>query len=134
MNEPIRVAVIGLGRAGWDIHAMALEKLPEKFRIVHVVDRDAARREEATQRFGCRATDNFDAVVADHDVELVIIATPNLLHAPQTIAALRAGKHVVCDKPMATSVAEADAMIAAARESGKVLTVFNNMRYWPDFL
>jgi scyllo-inositol 2-dehydrogenase (NADP+) len=132
--KPINIAIVGLGRAGWDIHALALEKLPEHFKIAAVVDRDAGRRAEACQRFGCGETDHFDNVLADKDIELVVIATPNLLHAPQTIAALRAGKHVVCDKPMATSLAEADAMIRAAEESGRALSIFHNMRYWPDFM
>jgi predicted dehydrogenase len=134
MTQPVNTAIVGLGRAGWDIHAMALQTLPELFRIAAVVDRDAARREEARQRFNCHATDNFDDVLKDPAIELVVIATPNMLHAPQTIAALRAGKHVVCDKPMATSVAEADAMVHAAEESGRALSIFHNMRYWPDFL
>lgn len=134
MSQPIQTAVVGLGRAGWDIHALSLGQLPDLYRIAAVVDRDAARRDEAVARFACRATDRLDAVLADPAIELVVIATPNLLHAPQTIASLRAGKHVVCDKPMATSLADADAMIAAARESGRVLSIFHNMRYWPDFL
>ena len=133
-TERIRTAIVGLGRAGWDIHALTLEQLPELFRIATVVDRDPARREEASQKFGCHTTDNFDDILTDPAIDLVIIATPNLLHAPQTIAALKASKHVVCDKPMATSVAEADAMIHAGNESGRILSIFHNMRYWPDFL
>ena len=134
MSEPISIAIVGLGRAGWDIHAVTLEKLPELFRITSVADRDGGRREEAVSRFACRATDNFDDVLADPAIELVVIATPNLLHAPQTIAALKAGKHVVCDKPMATSLPEAEAMVHASREFGRTLSIFHNMRYWPDFL
>jgi predicted dehydrogenase len=64
-------------------------------------------------------------------VDAVVVATPNYLHAPVTIAALQAGKHVLCEKPMATSAAEADAMIAAAKASGKVLMIAHNQRLAP---
>jgi len=67
--------------------------------------------------------------LADDEVELIVLATPNDVHAPQAIAALEAGKHVVTDKPMSLNGTEADAMIAAARASDRLLTVFQiNMR------
>jgi predicted dehydrogenase len=86
------------------------------------------------QAFGCKAHADVPSLLRDPDVELAIIATPSHVHAEQTIDALRQGKHVVCEKPMAVSVEQADAMIAAAREAGRTLTVFHNMRYTPDFL
>ena len=73
-------------------------------------------------------------MLADRDLELVILATPSHLHAAQTIEALQRGKHVVCEKPMALSAVDADRMIAAAEQGGRLLTIFHNMRYWPDFL
>lgn len=68
------------------------------------------------------------------NVELVVIATPNHLHAAHAIAAMEAGKHVVCEKLMATNPAEAEAMIAASGRTGQTLTVFNNRRFDPHFL
>jgi len=65
---------------------------------------------------------------------LLVIATPSYLHSSQTIKALKAGKNVVCEKPMAVTLAEADAMIATSNETGKLLTIFQNRRYDPDFL
>jgi scyllo-inositol 2-dehydrogenase (NADP+) len=65
-------------------------------------------------------------------VDVIVVATPSHVHATQVLEALRQGKHVVCEKPLALSVADADRMIDAAREAGRVLTVFHNMRYWPD--
>ncbi len=70
---------------------------------------------------------------ADPDVDLVVIAMPSHVHATQVLEALGSGKHVVCEKPMALSAADADRMIDAARSADRVLTVFHNMRYWPDF-
>ena len=131
---PINVAIAGLGRSGWDIHAKTLRELPSLFRVVAVADSDPARCKEAVETFACRAYGDFDAMIADPQVELAIVATPSHIHAQQTIAALSGGKHVLCEKPMALSSADADRMIAAAARSNRLLTVFHNMRYWPDFL
>ena len=133
-NALARVGIAGLGRSGWRIHSRGLERLPEKFRIVAVADADAARRAEAAAKFGCRTYADFDSLVEDADVELLCVATPSHLHPEHAIQALRAGKDVVCEKPMAPSAAAADRMIAAAREAGRVLAVFQNKRYAPDFV
>ena len=72
--------------------------------------------------------------MADKAVELMVVATPSNLHAEQTIAALRAGQHVIVEKPMASDLAGADAMIAVAEETGRILTVHQNLRYAADFV
>jgi predicted dehydrogenase len=132
-GQPLRAGLAGLGRAGWSIHAMAMEKHPA-FRLVAVTDPEPERRQEAIERFGCRAYDHYEALVQDEEVELVVIATPSHLHSPMSCAALSAGKHVLVDKPMALSVGEADEMIARAREQKKVLTIFHLLRLEPAFL
>jgi predicted dehydrogenase len=73
-------------------------------------------------------------MLGNRNVALMVIATPSHLHAPMSVAALEAGKHVLVDKPMALSVSEADGMLAAARRSGSILTVFHLRRLEPDFL
>ena len=82
------------------------------------------RRREAAEKFGCKAYSEYDLLINDEEVELVIIATPSYLHASHAVKALESGKNVVCEKPMATSLAEADAMIEAAEKTGNLLTVF----------
>ena len=99
-----------------------------------VCDPDEGRLREARERIGCDAHAAFEDLLADPKVELVVVASPSHLHAEHTIQALRAGKAVVCEKPMAASLAEADAMIEAARQTGALLTVFQNRRYSPDFV
>jgi len=131
---PIRVGIAGLGRSGWDIHAQLLARLTDTYQVVAVVDADAQRRQEAMERFDCQAYADYNTLLADPAVELLIVALPSFLHADGTIAALEAGKHVVCEKPMATSLADADRMIAATRRTGRVLTIFQQRRYNPDFL
>ncbi|MEZ4677646.1 MAG: Gfo/Idh/MocA family oxidoreductase [Caldilineaceae bacterium] len=133
-QDQIRVGIAGLGRSGWSIHAALLEPLAHQFQVVAVVDADPARREEAIERFDCQAYDSYDALLADPAVELIVVSLPNFLHADAAIQALAAGKHVVCEKPMATSLADADRMVAAAATSDKVLTIFQQRRYNPDFV
>ena len=133
-QTPINVGIAGLGRSGWGIHARAFAELPDHFRVVAVCDPDPKRQEEAKDRFDCLAYDDFDSLIADKAVELVVVATPSHLHAPNTIAALRTGKHVIVEKPMADSLANVDEMIAVAKETGKILTINQNRRYSADFL
>ena len=77
----------------------------------------------------CRSGDDWRAAVNADDVDAVVIATPNALHHPQAIAALAAGKHVLVDKPMATTAADGAAMIDAARAAGRTLLVGHMWRY-----
>ncbi|NIA06429.1 MAG: Gfo/Idh/MocA family oxidoreductase [Actinobacteria bacterium] len=130
----IRVGIAGLGRSGWDIHAKAMRAMPEKFKIVAVTDPDPARCREASAEFGCRIHPDFTALVNDAEVELTVVATPNRMHPPNTIQAMEMGKNVVCEKPMAATVAEAEEMIKVSRETGQLLAVFQNYRYLPSFL
>lgn len=129
----VRVGIAGLGRSGWDIHAETISRQPEHFRIVAVADGDPSRCLEAETKFRCVAHATVESLVRDPDVELVVIATPNHLHAAHAVAAMAAGKDVLCEKPMAAGSVEAERMIAAARETGRLLTVFNNRRFDPHF-
>lgn len=133
-TTPIQIGIAGLGRSGWDIHAHLLAPLSDRYRIAAVTDTDLGRRQEAANRFGCAAYAAYDDLLADPNVELVVVALPSHLHADASIAALTAGKGVVCEKPMAATLADADRMLVAAASSGRLLTVFHNRRYNPDFL
>ncbi|HOJ40701.1 MAG TPA: Gfo/Idh/MocA family oxidoreductase, partial [bacterium] len=131
---PINVGIAGLGRSGWNIHANLLSQLPELFQVKAVCDPQKSRRQEAESKFGCHCYTSLEAMLEDKEVELVVVATPSCFHSADTIKALKAGRHVVCEKPMALSVREADAMIAAAVAARRKLAVFHNRRYAPDFL
>lgn len=133
MNSPINVGVVGLGRSGWGIHALTIENHPH-FRVVAVVDPEAERRDEAVARFGCAAYTDTNALLSDEQVELVVVATPSHTHAEISCAALRQGKHVLVEKPMATCLAEADAMIEAATQNDQLLMVFQILRLDSVFL
>ena len=131
---PILVGIAGLGRSGWDIHAATIGRLSDRFQVVAVADDAPSRRQEARARFGCRIYSSVDSLVSDPDVQLLIVATPNHLHAEHSIFAMHAGKDVLCEKPMATNPAEAEAMIEVAHRTGRLLSVFNVRRFDPHFL
>lgn len=133
-DAPLRAGIVGLGRSGWNIHAKTLATLPQMFQIVSVTDPDPGRCREAQEAFGCRAFDNFTDLIQDEALDLVIVASPNHVHTDQSIQAMAAGKHVVCEKPFALSVDDADRAIAAAETYGRVLSPFQHRRYEPHFL
>lgn len=133
-KKVVKVGIAGLGRSGWDIHARLLEPLQDKYRIVAVCDSNQSRQKEARDKFGCRSYDGLNQLLKDSEVELVIVATPNHLHPPHIIQALKAGKDVVCEKPMATNLRDTDKVIKVAEKSGHIFTIFQNKRYMPDFV
>jgi predicted dehydrogenase len=97
--------------------------------VVHCMD---IRKELATDlaaRHGARASDRLEDLLGDKEVQAVVISTPHATHAPLAIAAAQAGKHVLGEKPMATTLPEADAMIAAAQKAGVKLGTFLPMRF-----
>jgi predicted dehydrogenase len=129
INEPIGVALIGAGWAG-NRHAMAYRALPDRGRIVAVIDARLAVAQERAREWGVPfATDDLAAALARPDVQAVDVCLPHTLHAEVAEAALAAGKHVLVEKPCATSLPEADAMIAAAARARRILMVAENARY-----
>ena len=132
--NPIKVGIAGLGRSGWGIHANALAQLPDHFQIVAVCDPDEARQQEAIERFGCRAYNTLAELLTEGEVELQVVATPSQLHVSDATAAMRAGKHVIVEKPMAPTLAGVNEIIAVAEETGRILTVNQNYRYHADFM
>jgi predicted dehydrogenase len=128
---PLRVAVIGVGGVG-AAHAHAFAGHPD-VQLVALVDPVTQRRDAVAAELGVpQVLDDWGAVLSPDDLDAVSIALPNALHAPVTIAALGAGRHVLCEKPLATTVADARAMVDAARAAGRVLEVPFNHRQRGD--
>lgn len=134
MKSPVRVGIIGLGRSGWDLHAATIATLPQEFEVVSVADSSAERRNEAKARFGCEAQEEPSALIREEGIELVVVATPSHTHCDLTVSALENQKHVLVEKPMATSAAEADRMVEAAQNTGKQLSVYQVRRKAADFM
>ena len=131
---PLRYAIIGLGRAGWGIHVHQLRDRADA-QIVAVADPVEERRDEAVAELGCRAYPTLGRLLKHAaDVDVIVIATPSADHARDARKCLAAGKHVIVEKPMGTSLAEVDAMIRAAGEANNILFVHQNYRFYPEFL
>ena len=103
-DRTVSVGIVGAGIWG-NNHALALTTHP-RARLAMICDRDPDRARRASERFGCAWTTSLEEL-AGSDVEAVSIATPDHLHRDPAVAMLRAGKHVLVEKPLATSVADA---------------------------
>ena len=133
-DKLIRVGIAGLGRSGWNIHASTLRTFEDKFKVAAVFDKNTERLKEAEELFGCAVYSELENLLKDDSFSLFINALPSFLHAEKTIEALKAGKDVLCEKPMATTAKDADSMIKVSKKEGKLLTIFQNRRYDPLFV
>lgn len=127
------VAVVGAGNlAKWE-HLPILQKIDGiELRAIHSAN--GARGKGYAQRFGAAyCTTEYDEILADASVDAVLIATRNPQHAPQSLAALRAGKHVFVEKPMALTIPECQELYRAVQETGRHLTVGFNRRFAPYY-
>ena len=128
MNK-IKVGVVGTGFIG-PAHIEALRRLPnvEVAALCEVTEELARQKAEG---LGIERYYTFDDLLKQDDITSVHICTPNFLHYAQSKAALLAGKHVVCEKPLAKELAEAEELVQIAAESGLVNAVHFNLRYYP---
>jgi len=135
MGKKLKYGIIGCGGIARQKYMPSIQKL-EDVEITAFCDIIPARAEEFSREFpggkGKVFTDYRDLLSCDLDA--VCVCTPNNSHSAITVAALKSGKHVICEKPMATSTAEAKAMLAARDESKKLLTVGYQNRFRPDSL
>lgn len=127
----LKVGVIGCGSIAQYRHLPEYALNPN-VELVAVCDIAKERAEEVAEKYGVKAFTSYEELLQSGGVDAVSVCTPNYLHAPISIAALNAGIHVLCEKPMATSEDEAKAMIAAAALSGKKLMIAHNQRFVPS--
>jgi len=125
----LRAAVIGAGFVG-RAHIEALRRLA--IPIQGVLGSSLARTQAACHSLGIvRVYQSMEELAKDASVDVVHVCTPNHLHFPETESALRAGKHVMCEKPLAMNTQETAALVELAREQGRVAAVTYNLRYYP---
>jgi predicted dehydrogenase len=121
------IAIIGAGNVG-RIRAQVIQRSPECcLRIV--ADVDAARAKDLAQPFGADATTDWVAATTSSDVDVVLVCTPTKFHVEATKSALQHGKHVLCEKPLARTVAEAEEMIRATERGRRILKTGFNYRH-----
>lgn len=120
-KNPIKVASVGLGRWGNTL-AEVMAGMPQ-LAITTCFTRNPEKRAAFAKKFGCGQEASYEAVLARDDVEAVIVAAPNNKHMELTVAAARSGKHVFVDKPIATTIADARAMVDACKAAGVKLAI-----------
>lgn len=130
-GDKARMAVIGLGIWGQN-HALTYHKY-HRSELVVVCDMNEARAKETAQRFGCDYTTNYNEL-ASADIDAVSVATPDFTHHAPVCAMVRAGKHVLVEKPFTTSVAEAKALVQEQKQAGVKGMVDFQMRWAPNNL
>jgi myo-inositol 2-dehydrogenase/D-chiro-inositol 1-dehydrogenase len=126
-EEPIRVGLVGYGAWG-RVHAGAIARIPGLKLSAVICGSAASAKVAAAELPSVTVHGEFDALLADRAIDLVDIVTPNHLHAEMALAALDAGKHVLVEKPMATTFVDAERVVAAAERPGKYLGVGLQLR------
>jgi len=130
--DAVKTAVIGAGILG-EVHARAFANY-HRSELRWVCDIDETRARDIAGKFGCEWTTDAAQIAADCQVDAVGVATPDFAHAEAVVMMLEAGKHVLCEKPLATDAAEARKMVETAREKGLKLMVDFQNRWSPIFL
>ncbi len=131
----LKIGIIGCGGIANNKHMPALAKLAAKCEMVAFCDEIVERAEKAAKEYGtadAKVYADYNELLANPDVDVVHVLTPNVAHAPITVAAFKAGKHVMCEKPMAHCSADAKAMLDAWKASGKKFTIGYQNRFRPE--
>lgn len=125
MAREFKTGIIGCGGIANGKHMPSLKKL-DNVKMVAFCDIVKERAEKAAKEFGvpdAKVYTDYHEMLKDSEIDVIHVCTPNKSHAPITIASLEAGKHVMCEKPMAKTAADAQAMLDAAKRTGKKLTI-----------
>ena len=131
-SDVLGVGIIGAGGIARGVHIPAYQKL-ENARVVAIADPVEASRNAACEEFGIEGSfADYKEMLARDDIGAVSITTPNFLHAQATIDALNAGKHVLCEKPLAMNAKEGAKMVAAATKNNRKLMCGYNHRFRPE--
>ncbi len=129
----LQIAVIGCGKFG-SKRIEACRKAPEAIELRAVVDDDRERAATAGAKYGVRHSTHLASVLEDPEIEAVIVAVPNYLHAPLAIQALQAGKHVLVEKPLAVKPEQAERIVQAAEQSNRFVKTASNHRFFPTVI
>lgn len=128
----VHIAMVGCGQIA-DAHFKAIASLKDAH-LVATVDSELQRARQAATTYGAqRATTDYDEVLADNDIDAVVLCLPHHLHAPFAMRAAAAGKHALVEKPMALNEKEAQEMVEAAERAGVQLSIGQSSRYIPSY-
>lgn len=133
--KKLRIGIVGCGGIANNKHFPALMSQKDKCEIVGFCDIIEERAKTACEKYGSKDAKyytDYNEMFKDESIDVVHVCTPNVAHCPVTVAAFEAGKHVLCEKPMAATVADAEKMVAAWKKSGKKFTVGYQNRFRDD--
>jgi len=133
--KKLKIGIIGCGGIANNKHMPALKRLDSKCEMAAFCDIIPERAEKAAKEFGAsgaKVYTNYQELLADKDIDVVHVLTPNVAHCPITVAAFEAGKHVLCEKPMAHTSTDAKMMLDAWKKSGKQFTIGYQNRFRPE--
>lgn len=128
----MNIGVLGAGFMG-GTHARAYAKI-DGVQVVAVSSRNLEKATKLAEEVGAAPTTDDLAILNDSSIDAVSITLPTYLHKPMLLAALKAGKHVLLEKPFALNVADCDEMIAAWEQSGKSLMIGQTLHFWPEYV
>ena len=131
----LRIGIIGCGGIATGKHLSALKSNGDLCEVVAFCDGILDRAKKAAQEYGvenAQVCQNYKELLANPNVDVVYVLTPNISHSPIAVDAFHAGKHVMCEKPMAINTVEAEKMMAAWKESGKKFSIGYQNRYRAD--
>jgi predicted dehydrogenase len=130
-NLMLNIAIVGMG--WWGRVLVDLARTSQKLRVVHVADVNPQAQDFARER-GLRFSSTFEEVLADPEVQAVVLATPHSQHTAQIIAAARSGRHVFCEKPLSMTRADVLRAVEAVEQAGVALAVGHEKRFEPPIL
>lgn len=134
MSPKTGVALIGCGYSGCELHAVWYKDIPE-IDLIAVVDADLQRAKKAAEQFGARTfTEDWRRILANPAIDMVDVNVPPSLNKEITVAAAEAGKHILCEKPMATNLKDADEMIGAAERAHVKLMIAHVLHFFPEYV
>jgi len=129
-DSTLHIGVVGMGVGQW--HVENFSKVPG-CKVVALCDTDATRLAAAAEKWGVKRTfADYREMCAAPDIDAVSVCVPNAVHAEISVAAFRAGKHVICEKPLADTPAHAREILDAKNASGKIGMAAMKLRYWPE--
>lgn len=130
-SQQLKLALVGCGGIA-QAHWRGIQEHPEQLRVTAVVDIDPARAAAMAEQTGGQPFTSLESALAQGDFDAVDIMLPHNQHEAAAITAFAAGKHVVLEKPMSTTIASCDRILAAAKQAGTVFMVAEQAHYWPD--
>ena len=133
MSKKLKAAIIGCGGIAEFKYVKALKSIPEVEAVAFcdLIPEKAVKVSKMLEAPDAKIYEDYTELLKDDSIDVIHVCTPNISHAPITVASLKAGKHVMCEKPMATSYKEAKLMCDTAKETGKLLTIGYQYRCMP---